>query len=238
MNIRNFVERVVHSKPNKANAKHMINSGVYGNALYNERLVETPYVFKHIKPTPGTVLDIGCAESIVPIQLAMQGYHVTGIDIRDYGYTHSSFDFIKDDFLTHKFVGKYDIILNISAIEHFGLNVYNNKEPNTNADKQATDKITSLLKPGGQFIFTAPFGVHETIKDFERVYNISDLERLLPFETFSVKDMEFYKVRKHKAISRITEKEASGIKHNEDLYAVVLLNACKDPLNIDTGALP
>ena len=207
--------------------RYTINSGIYGNALYNERLVELPVVFANIQPAPSTVLDIGCAESMLPIQLAMLGYHVTGIDIRDYGYTHSSFDFIKDDFLTHKFIGKYDIILNISAIEHFGLSVYGNKQQNAKADKEAIAKVKSLLKPKGQFIFTAPFGVHETIKDFERIYDMADLSRLLPFDDFAIKDMEFYKVSKHKALGRITEKEASEIRYGEDLYAVVLINAFK-----------
>ena len=80
-----------------------------------------------------------------------------------------------------------------------------------------------MLRHGGQFIFTAPFGVHEVVEDFERIYNISDLHGLL--DGFRVKDMEFYKIRKHRALSKITQKEALGIRYSNDLYAVVLVNA-------------
>lgn len=206
--------------------KYAINNGVdHGLSVtyYSERLVEIPFVFKHIKSIPCTVLDIGCGESIVSVQLAMMGYRVIGIDIREYGYSHHGFKFIKDDFLKYKFTEKFDVAIDISAIEHFGLDAYGYNKENSRADKQAVDKVLDILKPGGQFIFTAPFGVHEVIKDFERIYDISDLHKL--FGDFKIKDMEFYKIYKHKVLSRITQKEATGIRYNNNLYAVVLVNA-------------
>ena len=123
--------------------KYTINSGVdhgLSTTDYNERLVEIPFVFKHIKPAPCTVLDIGCVESVVQIQLSMMGYHVVGIDIREHEYSHHNFEFIKGDFLRHKFTGKFDVAIDISAIEHFGLDTYGYGQEDGHADKQAVDK--------------------------------------------------------------------------------------------------
>jgi 2-polyprenyl-3-methyl-5-hydroxy-6-metoxy-1,4-benzoquinol methylase len=73
------------------NDKYQINLGFGRNFFgyfYNERLIEWPFIFRHIDKPPKKVLDIGCWESILSIQLAMLGYKVTGIDIQNYGYKH------------------------------------------------------------------------------------------------------------------------------------------------------
>src|SRR5690348_13905524 len=51
----------------------------------NERIAEYPYVFSQLARYPGTnsVLDVGSAFSLLPIQLATLGYKVTGLDIID-----------------------------------------------------------------------------------------------------------------------------------------------------------
>ena len=75
-----------------------INSGIrhaFGKMYYEERMVELPFVFKYIRRPPASVLDIGCVESSLPVQLAMMNYDVTGIDIRDYCYRHTNLQFIK-----------------------------------------------------------------------------------------------------------------------------------------------
>jgi hypothetical protein len=54
----------------------VINSGIhhaFGRMFYRERMVELPFVFRHIRNPPARVLDIGCVESSLPIQLAMIG---------------------------------------------------------------------------------------------------------------------------------------------------------------------
>jgi SAM-dependent methyltransferase len=208
--------------------KYMINSGVdhgLSRTYYNERLVEIPFLFKHITGPPAKILDVGCSESIVPVQLAMMGYDVVGIDIRDHGYPHRNFTFLKSDFLKHKFSGKFDVAVDISATEHFGLESYGNAAVDMRADRLAVKKIHALLKSKGQFIFTAPFGVHEVIEAFERVYDMPDLKAM--FGGFKMDDIEFYKVLEHKKVEKINQKEASLIKYSNDRYGVVLINATR-----------
>jgi SAM-dependent methyltransferase len=197
--LNDIEEAIVPSKQ----AGWMINNGIhhaFGRMSYGERLVELPFVFKHIKNPPAKVLDIGCVESSLSIQLAMMGYNVTSIDIRQYKYEHENCYFIKGNFLSHNFGSKFDSILGISAIEHFGLKAYRGLEQDAEADKKAVRKVASLLNDNGQFIFTAPCGYHETIGTFERIYDESDINSLL--KDFKIVDKDFYIVVNEKTIKK------------------------------------
>ena len=202
-----------------------INTGFSKNH-YSERLVEQPFIFRQIRNPPAKVLDIGCWESIISIQLAMLGYQVTGIDIQNYGYTHPNFDFIHDDFNKHDFgAEKFDIITNISAIEHFGLLFYGNMNRDDNADKKAMAKIRQLLKPKGQLLFTAPFGVHGEVENFERIYDTNDINTM--FQGFKILEMKAYSLTNAHYLEEIAIKEAEKIKHDEgrQTYAIICINA-------------
>ncbi len=224
MNIWKYQISRIH--PNGSNERvWQINTGFSKNH-YSERLVEQPFIFRQIRNPPAKVLDIGCWESIVPIQLAMLSYQVTGIDIQNYGYTHPNFDFIHDDFNKHDFgTEKFDIITNISAIEHFGLLFYGNMNRDDNADKKAMAKIRQLLKPKGQLLFTAPFGVHGEVKNFERIYDTNDIKAML--QGFKILEMKAYSLANAHYLKEIAIKEAEKIKHNEEeqTYAIICINA-------------
>ena len=226
MNIWKYQISRIH--PNGSNERvWQINTGFSKNH-YSERLVEQPFIFRQIRNPPAKVLDIGCWESIISIQLAMLGYQVTGIDIQNYGYTHPNFDFIHDDFNKHDFgAEKFDIITNISAIEHFGLLTYTNANRDDNADKKAIAKIKQLLKPKGQFLFTAPFGVHGEVENFERIYDMNDIMSM--FQGFKILQMKTYLVANYRYIQEIPIREAEKIEHNEKKhsYAVVCINSEK-----------
>ncbi len=208
--------------------KYLINSGVdhgLSKTHYNERLVELPFLFKHIRKAPAKVLDLGCVESIVPIQLAMMGYDVTGIDIREYGYAHPNFTFIKSDFLSHKFSGKFDTVVDISSIEHFGLESYGYEKEDRRGDLVAMGRINSLLGKGGQLIFTAPYGVKEVIGTFQRIYNAGDIKEMM--KGFRITDIDYYRISDHKKVQKIKESTAASVKYKPNDYACVLVNATK-----------
>lgn len=195
------------------------------NYFYNERLIEQPFLFNYLRRPPLNVIDIGCAESMNPIQLAMLGYDVIGIDMQDYGWKHPNFEFIKADFLDYNIAdASFGAAVNISAIEHFGLLAYANMKEGPEADRKAVKKVYDILKPKGQFIFTAPYGKHDIIGNFERIYDKRDLKYLL--NGFSVRNKIFYDVQQ-KSIVRINEEEADEIEHNDLRYAVVCLDLQK-----------
>src|SRR5262245_31050363 len=54
-----------------------------GQVLLNERIVEYPVILRWM-PDRGTVLDVGCVTSRLPLQLASLGHEVWGIDVRPF----------------------------------------------------------------------------------------------------------------------------------------------------------
>ena len=207
--------------------QYQINYG-FGKGYYTERLVEIPFLFRNIISPPAKVLDVGCWESINSISLAMLGYDVTGIDMMPYGYKHKNFTFIHDDFLKHDFGNEqFDVVVNISAIEHFGLLSYATKERNDNAHIEAMGKIKKLLKPHGQLIFTAPYGVHGEVLNFERIFDDNDLNMLL--SGFSIKEEKTFLVDRKEGVVEVPKHKAVKIQHDEEngFYSIICINAFK-----------
>src|SRR5688572_9338770 len=104
------------------------------------------------------VLDIGCIPSRLPVQVASLGYEVHALDTREYRFTHPNLTFHHSDLFQWTPEIKYDVIVLVSVIEHFGLGAYWDVVV-PDADKQAVDVITQWLAPGGQLLVSVPFGV-------------------------------------------------------------------------------
>jgi SAM-dependent methyltransferase len=125
----------------------------------NERVAEYPYVFSQLAKHPEikTVLDIGSAFSLLPIQLATLGYQVTGLDIIDSGDTyHPNFVQIVSDLFDNKLPdNSFDAVISISTIEHMGFGVFGDKVI-PDADVRAFEIVHRLLKSGGIAIITVP----------------------------------------------------------------------------------
>jgi 2-polyprenyl-3-methyl-5-hydroxy-6-metoxy-1,4-benzoquinol methylase len=143
-----------------------------GRLLANERMVEYPMMFRWMKER-GSVLDIGCVSSRLPIQLASMGYRVDGLDTRRYPFTHPNFEFHQSDIFEWKPQEKYDIITLVSVIEHFGLGGYGDIVL-PDADRHAIETITAWLKDDGQLLVSLPFGI-AGVTPKHRIY---DMERL------------------------------------------------------------
>jgi SAM-dependent methyltransferase len=146
-----------------------------GELLVNERIVEYPVVLRWIKDS-GRVLDIGCVSSRLPIQLASLGYEVHGLDTREYGFTHPNLTFHRSDVFRWTPEVKYDVIVLVSVVEHFGLGAYGDAVAHE-ADKQAVELITKWLAPGGQLLVSVPFGVALQTRKY-RVYDSARLRHL------------------------------------------------------------
>jgi SAM-dependent methyltransferase len=125
----------------------------------NERVAEYPYIFSQLSRYPGikSVLDIGSAFSLLPIQLATLGYQVTGLDIIDSGDTyHPNFVQIVSDLFDNKLPdNSFDAVVSVSTIEHMGFGVFGDKVI-PDADVRAFEIVHRLLKPGGIAIISLP----------------------------------------------------------------------------------
>ena len=159
-----------------------------GKLLVNERIVEYPQIFQWIRPG-GKVLDIGCVTSRMPMQLASLGYEVHGLDFRQYPFSHPNFNFHRADIFKWSPEQSFDIVLLISALEHFGLGDYGDLVV-PEADKLAVEKIFDLLSDNGQLIVTLPFGKPEVTKK-HRIYDMKRLKFL--FSDFTWKNQRCFK---------------------------------------------
>ncbi len=143
-----------------------------GQVQVNERIVEYPQILRWM-PESGTVLDIGCVSSRLPIQLASMGYTVHGVDTRLYPFTHPNFTFFRSDLFTWTPPRSYDVVCLVSVIEHFGLGGYGDLEI-PDADVQAITKIQEWLSPDGTLLVSLPYG-KAGVTTKHRIY---DAERL------------------------------------------------------------
>ncbi len=143
-----------------------------------ERVIEYPFVFQNLDGITGSILDIGCCSSRLPIALASRGFRVVGIDFTPYLDRHQNFRAVRGDAMRLPFAARsFGAVLAISVIEHIGIGHYG--DPKAGAgDHRVTEEIARVLRPGGTALITLPFGQART-DDFQRVYNPARLRELL-----------------------------------------------------------
>lgn len=156
----------------------------------NERVIEMPFVFSNICLQKGAkILDFGCTDSKLSIELASLGYKVTGTDLREYALKHPNFTFLQGDFRKNSISDKsFDAITAVSAIEHCGFSDYGEEEFE-NGDREIIKEFHRILKPKGTLILTAPFGKKGRTKGY-RIYDHKQLHEIL--QDFKIKKEEFY----------------------------------------------
>ena len=200
--------------------------------MVDEHLVQLPFLFRNIAPQ-AKALEIGCTGSAAALQLAVMRYNVTGIDYREYGLQHANLRFLKGDFNAQDFgKEKFDIVISMNAIEHFGLQYYNRSEYfDKQADVKAMTRVKEMMNRGGQLILMCKYGISDLITEsgrpFMRVYDNKALDVLL--STFDVKNVEYYMVSSYRTVRQVPEEEAAACRHyrNSGTYAIACISAVK-----------
>ncbi|MEW5761022.1 MAG: methyltransferase domain-containing protein [Candidatus Thermoplasmatota archaeon] len=166
-----------------------------------ERIIEYGWVLKNLSLEKGKILDFGCEGTLFPIMLAILGYEVVGVDIKDYNYKHKNFRFIKCNILepdNQILEQKFDIITCISSLEHVG---FSEKIIDFEGDIKAIKILASILKSRGFLFLTFGFGgkfqVHHLPsnpdKPFGRLYDEQRLKYLLNNQFKEIKIEYFIK---------------------------------------------
>lgn len=146
-----------------------------------ERSVEIPYVLSAVtsrKKAGATVLDVGCSESLVPLEFASLGYSVTGIDLREYPLHHPNLTTLATPLEDWETDETFDVVVCLSSIEHFGLGTYGEKAVDERLDHRAMQILLDRIEPDGLLVLTIPFGETE-VTPVQRMYDRHDLDALL-----------------------------------------------------------
>lgn len=168
------------------------NQERYFEVFVNERVVEVPFVWRQLDlPLRSRILDFGCVDSLLPIQLASVGYEVSGIDLRPYSYTHPNFSFQQRNLVDAFAQDTFDGVMSVSVVEHIGLGRYGDESMPGDSDTKVMDEICRILKPGGMLILSVPFGRKFDGNRYYRVYDQAGIDRLL--SNFSIENQEFYR---------------------------------------------
>jgi len=189
----------------------------------NERIIELPFVFNQLDfHHKGKVLDLGCCESLISINLATAGFEVTGMDIRPYLLKHPNFHFIQADICQTKIKTKFDYILSISTLEHIGLNTIYGPSSQSTDDQNAINQIYQLLKPKGKLILTVPASKHGWQNSFMRSYTDLQLKKML--KNFAKVQIEYFKPDKKR---QFWSKTTANQLPSKPTFGVALIVATK-----------
>jgi len=161
--------------------------------LAGDRGVEYQWAKDRVKAGTGTALDVGCGQKAHMSKHAVQkGYTVVGIDLCPVTYKHNKFTLVQADLLKHDFEGaKFDLILNVSSIEHFGLKGrYGINRMSTTADLRGMKVLKGLMTPDSVMILTVPLGHDLVAAPYHRVYGRERLPKLL--KGFTIIDQQYW----------------------------------------------
>jgi SAM-dependent methyltransferase len=182
-----------------------------------ERIVEYPFVHSNIGLKKGRILDVGCGNSKLPIELASRGYQVYAIDLQPYFplLTHPIFKFVQGDIRKASFGDSFfDVVIAVSTIEHIGMEHFDDPE----GDLKASQEIARITQVGGKLIITVPFGKRFIPRKGFRIYDFSRLKELLsPFEIEKIE----YAIYKDRSWVPASQQEV------QDFWAVAMVVAKK-----------
>jgi SAM-dependent methyltransferase len=164
------------------------------DAKYGQLDADTLLFLQHFDaPAGAKVLEVVANEEFSADILTDNGYQVTAVDLRAFDhFLPHRYNRIQADFLDVELPGNFDAAFSTSAIEHFGLFVYDAPVTDWDYDSKALSKIYRLLKPGGVCWITVPYGKNfVTAKDW-RVYDAVTLQERL-IKKFLVDKKIFFK---------------------------------------------
>lgn len=189
-----------------------------------ERIVEIPFVLRHLDVSKGSsVIEFGCAESLLALQLANSGYRVTAIDLRPYPFDHPNLRTIQGDIHSAGIPAEsFDAVVSVSTLEHVGLGSYGG-DIAEDGDLEVIELLRRSLRPGGRLLLTVPYGMGSL--QGSRVYDDDRLEKLL--KNFSVIDAEYYYKQDGRHWILSDRSRVSAVESVVSTHGVALIAAAK-----------
>jgi SAM-dependent methyltransferase len=124
----------------------------------SERILEQIFVHTHLPRPPARLLELGCGDSTNAIEMASLGFQVVGVDARPMPLRHPNFTMIQTRLAELPFEDEsFDGAVAVSMGERFGRGDSASAERDAR-EEQAVAEVFRVLKRGGRFILTRPFG--------------------------------------------------------------------------------
>jgi hypothetical protein len=140
----------------------------------------------------GWLLDLGTPPGY-PTQEEAQskGWNVWSIDLRGEPFRVLDRIHTVGDFNEMYFGRTFDMVLNISTIEHFGLaGRYGVVDPDPDADLRAMEKLASLMESHARMVMTIPVGKDAVFTPWHRIYGDERFPQLI--KDFTVLESRFW----------------------------------------------
>jgi len=190
------------------------------------RVIEYPFAVQKLGSAQGKkVLDIGCTSkwNVLPAMLAELGWEVYGIDIREMKFRHPNFHFVGEDIRHTSFPNDFfDSVCAISTIEHIGLGGrFGVNKDDPQGDVKAVREVQRIIRPGGTFLVTVPYGQRALVHPLHKVYDKAQLKEL--FGAWRTKQEIYYARDEEGYWEIVTEEEAALVDNKTSEEAIALL---------------
>jgi SAM-dependent methyltransferase len=184
------------------------------------RILEQIFVHTHLPRPPARLLVLGCCDSTNAIEMASLGFQVVGVDGRPLPLRHPNFTMIQGQLDELPFEDEsFDGAVSFSTLGCRDRGDITPEERDT-ADEQTVAEVLRVLKRGGRFVVTAPFGRRDGALA-QPLYDRAQLDRL--FHIFRVVERG-YGIRDSDAWSfTLDEQRAEQADSSECVSAVCLL---------------
>lgn len=147
-------------------------------ARVSARILEQIFVHTHLPRPPARLVELGCGSSTNAIEMASLGFQVVGVDARPIPLRHPNFTMIQTQHAELPFEDEsFDGAVALSTQQHSGLGWSTSAERGAPLE-QAIAEVFRVLKRGGRFLLTLPFG-RPSITSVQRAYDCAQLDRLL-----------------------------------------------------------
>lgn len=164
----------------------------------------------------GRVLDIGCSARLnfLPATLALLGWEVYGIDIREFKLRFPNFRFALQDIRSTGFGDNFfDAVYALSTLEHIGLaGRWGITTDDPDGDAKAVTEVERILRPDGTFLVTVPYGQRKIVGSLHKVYDKSRVRQL--FLNWEIKE-EIYYIRNYEGYWEAVSEEVAALVNNE-----------------------